>query len=77
MAAWKQIAAHECLPGAMRWSEKHHPERYHRVTSELPAAWEELWDAHAPLERFQVVLDEWVVAHEELIELFPVTRGTE
>ena len=77
MAAWRQIADHEYLPGAMKWAEKHRPDRYHRVTNELPAQWEGLWDAHAPLERFQVILDEWVVAHKELIDLFPVSRGTE
>ncbi len=77
MAAWNQIAAHAYLPGAMRWAEKYHPDRYHRVTSELPAEWERLWDANAPLDEFQVALDRWVAAHEELIGLFPVSRGTE
>ncbi len=77
MAAWKQIAAHQYLPGAMRWAEKHDPDRYHRATSELPAAWGCLWDEAAPLDDFQAALDRWVAAHEELISLFPVTRGTE
>ncbi len=55
-----------------------HPlDRYHRVTSELPAAWGCLWDEAAPLDDFQAALDRWVAAHEELISLFPVTRGTE
>ena len=77
MAAWRQIASHDYLPGAMRSAEKHHPDRYHRVTSELPAEWERLWDGAAPLDEFQAALDRWVAAHEELIGLFPVSRGTE
>ncbi len=77
MAAWRQIADHEYLPAAMQWAEKHHPDRYHRVTSELPTEWEHLWDANAPLDEFQAALDRWVAAHEELIGLFPVSRGTE
>ena len=77
MAARRQIASHECLPGAMQWAEKHHPDRYHRVTSELPAEWERLWDANASLDDFQAAVDRWVAAHEELIGLFPVSRGTE
>ncbi len=77
MAAWEKIASHENLPGAMQWAEKHHPDRYHHVTNELPAEWEQLWDEGAPLIEFQAALDRWVRAHEELIGLFPVTRGTE
>ncbi len=76
MAAWRQIAAHEHLPGAMQWAQKHHPDLHRRVTSELPGAWEQLWDAAAPLDDFQAALDAWVGAHEELIGLFPITRGT-
>ena len=77
MAAWRQIAAHEYLPGAMQWAEKQHPDRYHRVTSELPAEWELLWDGAAPLDEFQAALDRWVAAHKDLIGLCPVSRGTE
>ncbi len=77
MDARRQIADHEYLPGAMQWAEKHHPDRYHRVTSELPAEWERLWDEAAPLDDFQAALDRWVAAHEELIGLFPVSRGIE
>ena len=77
MAARRQIASHECLPGAMQWAEKHHPDRYHRVTSELPAEWERLWDANASLDDFQAAVDRWVAAHEELIGLFPVSRCQE
>lgn len=76
MAAWKQIASHEYLPGAMQWAQKHHADLYHRLISELPAAWESLWDEGAPLDDFQAALDAWVGAHEELIGLFPITRGT-
>ncbi len=77
MAAWKQIAAHQYLPGAMRWAEKHDPDRYHRATSELSAEWERLWDGAAPLDEFQAALDRWEAAHEELIGLFLVSRGKE
>ncbi len=75
MAAWRKIASHEHLPGAMQWAQKHHPDLYHRLISELPAAWESLWDANAPLDDFQAALDAWVAAHAELIGLSPVTRG--
>ncbi len=77
MAAWRQIASHEYLPGAMQWAAKHHPNRYHHVTSELPAEWDRLWDEGAPLDEFQAALDRWVAAHEELLGLFPVSRGQE
>lgn len=77
MAAWRQVADHEYLPGAMQWAEKHHPDRYHRVTSELSAEWERLWDGTAPLDEFQAALDRWVADHEELIGLFPISRGKE
>ena len=77
MAALRQISAHKYIPGARQWAAKHHPDRYHRVTSELPAEWERLWDEGAPLDEFQAALDRWVAAHEELIGLFPVSRGTE
>ncbi len=77
MAAWRQIADQEYLPGAMQWAEKHHPDLYYRVTNELPAEWERLWDANASLDDFQAAVDRWVAAHEELIGLFPVPRGTE
>ncbi len=77
MAARRQIASHEYLPGAMQWVEKHHPDRYHQVTSELPAEWELLWDGAAPLDEFQAALDRLVATHKELIGLFPVSRGTE
>ena len=76
LAAWRQIASHDYLPGAMQWAQKHHPDRYHYLTTELPAAWERLWDAAAPLDDFQAALDAWVGAHEELIGLFPITQGT-
>ena len=77
MRAWRQIAAHKHIPGAMQWAAKHHPDRYHHVTSELSAEWERMWDEGAPLDEFQAALDRWVQAHEELIGLFPVSRGTE
>ena len=77
MAAWRQIAAHKHLPGAMAWTARFHPDLYRKVTSELPGEWEELWDANAPLDDFQAALDRWVAAHEGLIGLFPVSRGTE
>lgn len=77
MAAWRQIADHKYLPGAMQWAEKHHPNLHRRITRELPGEWERLWDANASLDVFQAALDRWVAAHEELIGLFPVTRGTE
>ena len=76
MVAWRQIASHEYLPGAMQWAAKHHADRYHDVTSELPAEWERLWDEDAPLIEFQAALDNWVRAHEELIGRYPVTQGT-
>ncbi len=76
MAAWRQIADHEYLPGAMQWAAKHHADRYHDVTNELPAEWERLWDEGAPLIEFQAALDNWVRAHEELIGRYPVTQGT-
>ena len=76
MAAWRQIASHKYLPGAMQWTAKHHPDRYHHVTTELPAEWERLWDEGAPLIEFQAALDNWVQAHEDLIGRYPVTRGT-
>ena len=76
MRAWRQIAAHEHLPGAMQWAQKHHPDLHRRATRELSGAWEQLWDAAAPLDDFQAALDAWVGAHEELIGLFSITRGT-
>ena len=77
MAAWKQIAALEHLPGGMAWAQKHHPALYRRATRELSGTWERLWDEAAPLDEFQAALDRWVQAHEELIGLFPVSRGPE
>lgn len=77
MRARRQIASHKYIPGAMQWAQKHHPKLYQRVTSELPAEWERLWDEGAPLDDFQAALDRWVSAHEELIGLFPISRGTE
>lgn len=77
MAAWRQIAAHEYLPGAMAWTARFHPDLYRRDTSELPAEWERLWDEGAPLDDFQAALDRWVAAHEELIGLFLVSQATE
>ena len=76
MDAWRQIAALEYLPGGMQWAQKHHPDLHRRATRELSDEWGRLWDAGAPLDEFQVALDRWVQAHEELIGLFPITRGT-
>lgn len=75
MRAWWGIASYLDLLGAMSWAEENLPEYYHHVTTELPAEWERLWDEGAPLDEFQAALDRWVQAHEELIGLFPVTRG--
>ncbi len=66
MAAWRQIASHAYLPGAMAWAARFHPDLYRRVISELPAEWERLWDEGAPLDEFQAALDRWVAAHEEM-----------
>lgn len=76
MAAWRQIAALEYLSGGMAWGARFHPDLYRRATRELSGVWERLWDAAAPLDDFQAALDAWVGAHEELIGLFPITRGT-
>ena len=75
MVAWQHITVHKYLPGAMQSAAKHHPDRYHHVTNELPAEWVKLWDEGAPLDAFQAALDRWVYAHEELIRLFPVSKG--
>ncbi len=77
MTAWRQIAALKHLPGGMAWGARFHPDLYRRATRELSAEWERLWDEAAPLDDFQAALDEWVVAHKELIDLYPVSRGTE
>jgi hypothetical protein len=73
MDAWRRIAAHPYLPGTMRWLERTRPSLYRRLVEEFPAQIDRLWDARAPLERFQGVLDRWVEAHREGCQLYQVS----
>ncbi len=65
MDAWRRIAEPACLPGAVRWLEKHQPALYRELMEELPGEIGRSWDARAPLDQFQYVLDRWVDAHRE------------
>lgn len=65
MDAWRRIAGHACLPGTMRWLRRANPWLYKRLMEDLPRQIDKLWDAGAPLDQFQDVLDRWVDAHSE------------
>ncbi len=74
MAAWRRIAAHPYLPGAVRWVEKHQPALYRELMEELPGEIDRLWDSGVPIPRFQAVLNCWVEAHQKAVDLYSVRR---
>lgn len=61
--ALQRICHHPYLPGTMRWLRQANPWLYKRLMEDLPRQIDKLWDAGAPLEKFQGVLDRWVDAH--------------
>ena len=74
MRAWRQIASQVSISGATRWAKRNRPDLYHKVTRELPAQWEHLWDSGAPIDQFQAALNCWVEGHKQLQELYVSTR---
>lgn len=74
MDAWRRIAGHACLPGAVRWLEKHQPALYRELMEELPGEIDRLWDSGVPIPRFQAVLNCWVEAHQKAVDLYSVRR---
>lgn len=75
MAAWRQIASHDCLPGMMRWLERADPGRYYWLAQTLPEWFGQLWGSK--LEGFQVLLNEWVAVHRQACEDYKGGRATE
>lgn len=76
MVAWRRIAEHACLPGAMRWVESRDPALHHELIEELPRQIDRLWDTEAPLPRFQSVLNQWVQTHQKAVDLYLAARRT-
>lgn len=74
IVAWRRIAEHACLPGAMRWVEKFNTALYRELMEELPGEIDRLWDSGVPIPRFQAVLNCWVEAHQKAVDLYSVRR---
>ena len=72
-AAKKQIATHPFIPGLVRWLQQAKPQLQRKFTISLPREMDRLWDAGAPLDKFQKVLDEWVETHQRAIDAYMVS----
>jgi hypothetical protein len=57
-------------PGMILWLGRADPGLYERLTFSLPDRISCLWNAHAPLNEFQSVVDEWLAAHRRACSLF-------
>ncbi len=57
-------------PGMILWLETADSDLYDRLTCRLPNLISGLWNAHAPLNEFQTVVDEWLNSHERACTLF-------
>jgi acetoacetate decarboxylase len=56
--------------GIIPWLEQGNPALYEDLTSRLPDLIHRLWEAQAPLEEFQRVVDEWLAAHRRACDLY-------
>lgn len=56
--------------GLVRWLETYGPGLYDDLTRRLPEFIHALWMAHAPLEEFQRVVDEWLATHRRACDLY-------
>ena len=56
--------------GAISYIRKAHPEQAKQLEIDLWQQIERLWDEGAPIETFQLALDQWVKAHAEARNLF-------
>lgn len=69
-AALDTVCRPDYPPGMVLWLESAAPELYDRLTCSLPNLISGLWNAHAPLEKFQTVVDEWLETHSRACSLF-------
>jgi hypothetical protein len=69
-AALDTICHPEYPSGMILWLETVDPGLYDRLTCALPDLISRLWKAHAPLDEFQRVVDEWLATHRRACSLF-------
>src|SRR3989442_273110 len=56
--------------GMVGWLENGDPALYEDLTIRLPDLIHRLWEAHAPLDEFQHIVDAWLAAHERACVLY-------
>ena len=63
--ALRRICARPYLPGAIQWLKRANPALHRVLTLSIPKQIDALWDAQAPLDYFQAILDFWVDTHAD------------
>jgi hypothetical protein len=76
-AALDAICRPDYPPGMILWLESADAGLYNRLTRSLPNRISYLWNAHAPLDNFQTVVDEWLATHRRACSLFITRRADE
>jgi hypothetical protein len=69
-AALEAICRPDYPTGMILWLEKADPTLYDNLTRRLPDLISQLWNAHAPLNEFERVVNEWLKAHHCACSLF-------
>ena len=74
-AALDAICRPDYPSGMILWLERADPALYHHLTCTLPNWISHLWNEHAPLDEFQVAVDDWRKAHNRACSLFKSREG--
>ena len=69
-AALQAVCRPDYQVGLIPWLQKGNGTLYEDLTSRLPDLIHRLWEAHAPVEEFQRVVDEWLTTHRRACELY-------
>lgn len=69
-AAIRAVCRPDYPAGMVPWLAEHEPALYEELTGRLRDEINWLWDAHAPIEEFQRVLDAWIEAHRQGCALY-------
>lgn len=69
-AALQAVCRPDYPAGMIAWLAGAQPALYEELISRLPDLIHYLWTAHAPLEEFQRVVDDWLAAHKRACLLF-------
>lgn len=69
-AALQAVCRPDYPIGMVPWLEQGNPALYENLTSHLPDLIHRLWEAHAPLEEFQRVVDEWLATHRRACDFY-------